>query len=265
MGNPYFQFKQFTIHHDRCAMKVTTDGCLFGAWLGEEVRMLEEKAGNRQSAAGSRNVLDLGAGSGLLSLMLAQKNPALVIDAIEVDKEAAEQAKENIETSPWKQQITIINDDAKVFRFTRKYDYIISNPPFYENELHSPDGRKNTAHHSEGLTLHEVVTIIKDNLSPGGWFFLLLPYKRNDVIKDLLLQHQLVIRKLIFVRQSLKHDYFRFMLMGEKENNRRGAETQDVKSINVTETVIDELSIVEGENKYSPAFIKLLQPYYLYL
>jgi tRNA1Val (adenine37-N6)-methyltransferase len=263
MANPYFQFKQFTIHHDRCAMKVTTDACLFGAWLSEEVGRRETGDGRTGVEVGK--VLDIGTGTGLLSLMLAQKNPGLAIDAIEVDKGAAEQAKDNVDASAWKEQIAIINKDVKDVRLDKKYDYIISNPPFYENELHSPDQRKNTAHHSGGLTLSEVVTIVKDNLAPGGCFFLLLPYKRNEAIKDLLLQHQLAIRKMIFVRQSVKHDYFRIMLMGQGDNNRGGAEAQEVKSINVMETVIDELSITDGENKYTPAFTALLQSYYLHL
>jgi tRNA1Val (adenine37-N6)-methyltransferase len=261
MANPYFQFKQFTIHHDRCAMKVTTDGCLFGAWLSEEVRSWETGDGSPVTPTGT--VLDLGTGTGLLALMLAQKNPGLLMDAIEIDKEAAQQAKENVDTSPWGDRINVINGDAKTVRFNKKYDYIISNPPFYENELHSPDQQKNTAHHSGGLTLQDVLTIIKENLAPGGCFFLLLPFKRNDAIKELLVQNELSIAKMIFVRQSVNHDYFRVMLMGKY--NRGGAEPQKLSSDDNIETVIDDLAITDERGQYTPAFTALLQSYYLYL
>src|SRR5882724_12429409 len=122
MSNHFFQFKQFTIHQDHCAMKVTTDASLFGAWAEESVRSREP---------GVRNILDIGTGTGLLSLMLAQRINA-DIDAIEIDEAAAEQAIENTEASAWKERITVINADAKNYSFPKKYDCIISNPPFYE-------------------------------------------------------------------------------------------------------------------------------------
>lgn len=255
MANPYFQFKQFTIYHDRCAMKVTTDACLFGAWVSGELAVGSRRMadGIREGNSADRRVLDLGAGTGLLSLMLAQMNTGLTIDAIEIDPEASQQAKENVERSPWKDRITVINDDARSSRFNKKYNYIISNPPFYENELHSPDQRKNTAHHSGGLGLQEVITIIKENLASDGWFFLLLPYKRTAAIKELLLQNELAVAKMIFVRQSVNHDYFRVMLMGQPGNN------------NANETIIEEISIMEKDNQYTAVFTGLLQPYYLYL
>src|SRR6187549_428936 len=102
MANSYFQFKQFTIHQDRCAMKVTTDACLFGAWVAEEVRSQE---------SGVRSSLDIGTGTGLLALMLAQKNPEANILAFEIDKDAAEQATNNIDSSLWKDQVDLLEAD----------------------------------------------------------------------------------------------------------------------------------------------------------
>jgi tRNA1Val (adenine37-N6)-methyltransferase len=225
-------------------MKVTTDACLFGAWVAEEVR----------SQGGEvRNILDVGAGTGLLSLMLAQKNPGAVVDAIEIDQAAAKQAEENIKASPWKECITVINADARSFSFSKKYYAIISNPPFYEKEIKSAAEKKNIAHHSEQFSFKELLTIIKDNITGNGVFFLLFPYKRNEEIKKLFRDYQLHISKILFVRQSVKHDFFRIMIMGKLNGNPE------------EETEIDEISIWNESEKYTPEFISLLKDYYLYL
>ena len=188
MSNSYFQFKQFIIQQDRSAMKVTTDACLFGAWAAQEVKSKNEKV---------KNILDIGAGTGLLSLMFAQKNSSAIIDTIEIDNDAYEQAKENVAASPFSDRINIINGDVKTFSFSKKYDVIISNPPFYENEIKSLNEKKNIAHHHSGLLLEELINIIKLNLAPSGDFYLLLPFKRNKEFKEILLKQDLHIKKLI--------------------------------------------------------------------
>lgn len=224
-------------------MKVTTDACLFGAWVSNEIESEKLKV---------KSVLDIGTGTGLLALMLAQKNDGVLIDAIEIDKDAAEQAKDNATSSLWKERINIIDADIKSFSFSSKYDTIISNPPFYEYELRSENEKKNVAHHSENLTLQELVNIIKNNLDQNGVFFLLLPYKRNEEIKKLFKDHQLHISKMIFVRQSVKHDYFRLFLKGDF-------------NVQEKETEFDELSIWNELKQYTPEFINLLKDYYLHL
>src|SRR5258706_1763990 len=195
LSNSYFQFKQFTIHQDQCAMKVTTDACLFGAWVAERVGRRESlvrsrepllvsresgvgsrKSGGRRREAGARNILEIGTGTGLLALMLAQKTDA-VVDTIEIDKDAFEQGKENISVSPWKDRINIYHADANKVSFRSEYDIIISNPPFYENELKSPDEKKNLAHHG-GFRLIELLEIISFNLDASGQFYILFPAKR---------------------------------------------------------------------------------------
>lgn len=244
MSNSYFQFKQFTIHQDRCAMKVTTDASLLGAWVAERVRSQEPGVGR---------ILDIGTGTGLLALICAQKNPKAIIDAIEIDQDAAEQAAENIDASPWEDRIKIINADARNFSFRHQYDIIISNPPFYENELKADDKKKNIAHHNEGLLLHELLEIIKKNLQPGGTFYLLLPYKRNEELQKLIKQHELAIKHIVFIRQSVNHDYFRIILQGK------------LKTEEVPETTIDEISICDENQLYTENFKGLLKDYYLYL
>ena len=225
-------------------MKVTTDACLFGAWAGEVIRNEKIKI---------KNCLDAGTGTGLLALMYAQKNGLTEIDAIEIDKDAAEQAIENIQASVFKNRISVMNADAKEFLFKKKYDLIISNPPFYENELKGDNSKKNMAHHNEGLLLDDLLTVIKNNLADNGVFFLLLPYKRNEEIKNLFAENNLEIQKLVLVRQSVNHSYFRIMLMGI------------IKAGEHKETEFDELSIWNDKQEYTTAFTNLLKDYYLNL
>jgi len=228
-------------------MKVTTDACLFGAWVAEEIN--NDPDSYREKI---NNCLDIGTGTGLLALMLTQKNPEIKIEAIEIDKDTAEQAKTNAGSSPWKEQIKIIQDDVKGFSFEKEFDLIISNPPFYENEIRSATDSKNVAHHSENLTLKELLVIIKNNLSKSGSFFLLLPYKRNEEIKKLFKDHELNISKILFIRQSVKHDYFRIFIKGSSNAGEK-------------ETEFNEISIGDDKQQYTNEFVELLKDYYLYL
>ena len=242
MPNPYFQFKQFTVYHDRCAMKVTTDSCLFGSWCAEEIK-------NDNYEAEKKNLLEVGAGSGLLSLMIAQKNNCR-IEALEIDADAAQQAKQNILASPWKEQIILHHNDVLSFPFSHSYDIIVSNPPFYERELVSGNKQKNTAHHAEGLTLSELVLLVKQTLSPAGNFYLLLPYKRKTEAEKLLQKENLFIKKQVLVSQSVLHAPFRLMITGGHYKT----EKDEIR-----------ISIKDANQQYTKEFIDLLQDYYLYL
>jgi len=223
-------------------MKVTTDGCLFGAWAADELNSerLEIK-----------NVLDIGTGTGLLPLMIAQKNNTINIDAIEIDEKAYQQATENILASPWKENIYTLNGDICNFSSRKKYDAIISNPPFYENELQSPDSLKNKAHHSSMLTLQQLFSITFNLLSDKGSFFFLLPYKRNEEADKLLSANNLFIREKVLVKQSQQHSYFRVLIKGSK---------QEIDSIPER-----EIAICTTPPHYSHEFISLLKDYYLHL
>ena len=241
MPNPFFQFKQFTIYHDRCAMKVTTDGCFFGAWVAEEIKKEKRKI---------KNALDIGAGTGILSLMIAQKNK-IAIDAVEIDKDASQQAKENIEASPWKNQIHIFNEDIVSFQPGKKYDCIISNPPFYENELASEKQKRNIAHHSERLTISEVLKVIKIYLIEDGIFFLMLPFKRREEIENLFCKNDLFVLSTVILSQSVKHSPFRVIVKGTTKK--------------ITSKRPDSIAIWNEHQQYTSQFIDILKDYYLYL
>lgn len=231
-------------------MKVTTDACLFGAWVAEKVRSRESEVGSQELKVG--NVLDIGTGTCLLSLMLAQKCDA-DIDAIEIDDEAAAQATENEEACSFRNRIQVINADIRDYNFEKKYDVIISNPPFYENELKSVSSKKNIAHHGDNLSLQELLTVIKQNLNPGGLFFLLLPFKRDEEIRNLVYQNEMQLKLITLVRQSVHHDFFRIMIMGTNAED------------GYTEAEFDELSIWDEHQQYTEEFVQLLKDYYLYL
>jgi tRNA1Val (adenine37-N6)-methyltransferase len=243
MPNPSFQFKQFTIHQDKCAMKVTTDSCLFGAITAAAIQDKNYPA---------RRILDIGTGTGLLSLMIAQKNNKAIIDALEIDKDACSQAMENISASPFKERINVLHKDAREFISENQYDIIICNPPFYTNELKSGDTKKDTAHHSNELELDDLLDIIKTNINPAtGRFFLLLPYKRHEEVIGLLKNKEIYLMTETFVRQSVKHDYFRIIL--------------EASFSFITEPVTKEISIKDENDKYTAEFTGLLKDYYLYL
>lgn len=198
-----------------------------------------------------KKALDIGAGTGLQTLMFAQKNEGIYIDAVEVEKEAAIQGRENLETSPWKNRTALIHINIKTFAPVHRYDVIFSNPPFYENELESPDTQKNIAHHSGGLSLDELLAAIALRLEPNGTFYILLPYKRKDEIEPLIKKRSLYIQEKVLVSQSTKHDHFRIMLKGSNQ------ESSEIKT--------SELSICDDQQQYTLAFTDLLKDYYLKL
>lgn len=238
MPNSFFQFKQFTIHQERCAMKVTTDACLFGAIVANEIKGINNSS-----------ILDIGSGTGLLSLMIAQQNNA-TIDAIEIDEAAYLQAKENFTASPSIEKLNAVHIDALHFIPNKKYDVIISNPPFFENDLRSDNEKKNAAKHDTTLTLDNLLSIANEHLTTNGIFAVLLPYHRVEGFIEAAITAGLHLTKKILAKQTPTHNYFRGILFF----SRNKMEVQQ-------ETII----IKDEQNNYTPAFTELLKEYYLHL
>lgn len=219
-------------------MKVTTDACLFGAWVSESI------SGNKAI----KNILDIGTGTGLLSLMLAQHSGAK-IEGIELQLQDYLQALENTKSSPWSAQINLIHGDVKCHGFSKSYDVIICNPPFYENDLKGTITGKNIAHHDAGLHFTDLVKIIKNQLNANGQFYLLLPEKRRTDLMSAIDDAGLFTNNLLFVHQTEKHAAFRIILSGSHRK-----------------TEIDKAKIyIKQGSVYSSEFRKLLQPFYLRL
>ena len=219
-------------------MKVTTDACLFGAWV----------AAVHPNTASAGHLLDVGTGTGLLSLMFVQQHFAIA-DAVETDAAAAAQAAYNFQASPWPQQLRVINSPVQSYKTDTQYDCIISNPPFHEKQLGTNNNGKQLAHHDSGLLLHELLEIVQLKLAPAGHFYLLLPHYRESEAVLLAARNRLYPLLTSRVKQSPAHPFFRSMLCFTKK----------------PATVFEEtITIAQGGN-YTPAFTALLQPYYLKL
>ena len=238
MANSWFRFKQFTIHQQVAAMKVTTDACLFGA-----AQPLFKHRGE------GKKILDIGAGTGLLSLMTAQLNPLAEITGIEIDAATAAEAMENVALSTFN-EVQIINANILDFQSPTLFDHIISNPPFHEAQLPSDNELKNMAHHSTALSLEHLFIIIQRLLKPEGTASVLIPHYREPEARYLALANSLFTRKVIRVRQTPDHAFFRSILF---------LSGLTANSVNI------EMSIKDEKGKYTREFTALLKPFYLYL
>lgn len=215
-------------------MKVCTDSCVLGAWTAKRLQ-------------GVNRILDIGSGTALLSLMLAQKSNSLV-DAIESDSESATQALENITASPWHHRIRLLESDIRNYTLQGAYDFIITNPPFFESDLPSPVEKKNKAKHDESLTLGELIIAIRANLKTTGAFSILLPFHRSDYFEKLATANGFFLREKLLVRQTPRHDPFRCIYLF---------------GFQIIETPVSmELIIKNEKGKYSAEFAELMGEYY---
>ncbi len=217
-------------------MKVTTDASLFGAWVAS----LQINA---------TQVLDIGAGTGLLSLMVAQKNDATV-EAVEIDRSCYEQLNENIRLSPWNNRCNAVNQDIREYESDKSFELIISNPPFFEKQLTSPSHGVNLARHEEGLSFTSLFSQAKRLLHKEGDFFVLIPSSRKDETIQLAQDVDLFPHFIVEVKQSPMHDPFRYMI---------GFNATLIK------TTSEVITIRNAKNEYSPRFTELLKDYYLFL
>lgn len=245
MANNYFQFKEFKVTQQSAAMKVTTEGCLFGAWVAAYLKAKENKKPN------PINCLDIGTGTGLLSLMVAQKNENVHIDAIEIVPATAAEAQQNVAASKWSGVIAVSTNDILVFRqyCMIKYEFIFSNPPFFENDLVSSNNNRNLAMHSASLNLEELLLTVEKLLAFDGIFALLLPSVRTKQFNEMAAKVGLNLHHQLSVKQSDKHPNFR---------------TISIYGRDKPVPQLAEMEIKIG-NQYSQAFVELLKDYYLYL
>lgn len=218
-------------------MRVTTDACLFGAWISEHFPT-------------TGKVLDMGTGTGLLMLMLAQKMHGL-IHGIEIAESACLDAGKNINDSPWKERLSLIHGDIRTHEFENKYELIVSNPPFYQGDLKRGSDDQNLAMHGTALSLRDLAIAIDRVLDINGKVALLVPPHRSEELKQMMHEHSLFEAVKLAVRHSRNHPTLRNIhIFTRQASDRLYTETLDIR---------------ETDGSYTEAFISLLKPYYLYL
>ena len=235
MGRNYFQFKQFRIEQDQCANKVSTDACVFGAWLNTFV------------IKGS--LIDIGSGSGLLSLMLGHKLD-LDITGIEIDEICFKQAKINLQNNQWKSKIQFIHTDMRNWRNQKQFDFIVSNPPFFKHSVKMLNTRRNMARQTTTLNPKDMATFMtKFSHKKSIGIFLLA---NNDIFEAYLKEFDLArfkYKEIIELKDTAKSESKRVILLVGQEPLPAIAEKT--------------LTYKLPDTSYSPSFQKLLRPYYL--
>lgn len=233
MPQPYFQFKQFTVWHDKCAMKVGTDGVLLGAWTPVD---------------SAKRILDVGTGTGLVALMLAQRAAKASIIALEIDRDAAIQAQENVERSPWKERIEVMQADFNDYHSSLKYDLIVSNPPYFVDSLESPDRKRTCARHNGNLTYEELLKGAAALLSAQGIFTLVIPAEAAGCVTELAARQALYPSRQLWVITKVNDQPKRTLISFTFE-----------KQECHTEYLLTEIA----RHQYSGEYIRLTKDFYL--
>lgn len=232
-GRP-FRFKQFEIHQDRCAMKIGTDGVMLGGWVDVE---------------GAQTALDIGAGTGLISLMIAQRSPYLQITAVEIDVAAASQAQENVEASIFKDRINVIQTSIQELDHSEKFDLVVSNPPFFNADTKSPVTTRNLARHDSSLSLHELMAAAHQYLTEKGKVAVVWPREREVELDEVAEQFGFYPSKVLEVYPTPEKECRRVLKLFRRDK---------------TATITKKIVIEEfGRHGYSKPFIELLKDFYL--
>ena len=231
-----FKFKEFTVNHDRCAMKIGTDSVLLGAWTSVKNSPF--------------SVLDIGAGTGILSLMLAQRSDAQHIEAIEIDDSAYEQCAENFENSPWGDRLFCYH--ASLLEYIEevddKYDIIISNPPFYSEDYKTKNDSRDLARFSDAMPFKHLIHAAALLLSKNGLFSVVIPQKEEQQFINLASKVNLFPKRILHVKGNSKTEIKRSLIEFSFQKD-------------TTET--SELIIENGRHNYTKDYISLTKDFYL--
>lgn len=239
MATPDFRFKQFTIRHDRSAMKVGTDGVLLGAWAGS----------NFNTISTPFRILDVGTGTGLIALMMAQRFPAANIVGIDIDEASLEQAKENVESTPFKTRISIEKQDfSDINSFSRQFDLIVSNPPFYTEDTLGGNQARDKARHTTSLPFEILVENATKLLTEEGLFSVIIPHQSAADFISICVANRLYLTRRLNIRSTERKSFNRVLL--EFSTKMQPSET-------------NTLTLYDANNNRSPEYAQLTQDFYL--
>ncbi|EDP71207.1 putative RNA methyltransferase [Flavobacteriales bacterium ALC-1] len=234
--NTPFKFKQFAVNQDKCAMKIGTDSVLLGAWTSVKENPF--------------SILDLGAGTGILSLMLAQRSSAQNIEAIEIDADAYEQCSENFENSPWADRLFCYH--ASLLEFVKevedKFDLIICNPPFYSEDYKTDNKARDLARFNDAMPFEHLIYATLNLLSDDGIFSVVIPYKEEEKLIELASKVGLHPNHILRVKGNPDSEIKRSLLEF---------------SFNKTRTDVSELIIETARHQYTEDYINLTKDFYL--
>lgn len=238
MPNPFFQFKQFVVFHDKCAMKVGTDGVLVGAWAQVD---------------GAARILDIGTGSGLIALMLAQRNPQAFVVAVDIDEAAVEQVRENVARSPWADRMDVTRLDIRQApeEWKGRFDAIVSNPPYFVESVKCPQAQRNTARHTDALDFKALLAKVAFLLSDEGCFSVILPAQAASDFVALALKEGLSLSRQTWVHSRAELPPKRVLMAFVKSS--------------CLQTEIRHLAIETTHHVYTSEFKELVKSFYLAL
>ena len=232
-----FQFKQFAIEQDRCAMKIGTDGVLLGAWAPIDNHPF--------------SILDIGTGTGIIALMLAQRSPAQQIDALEIDEAAYEQATDNFENSPWNDRLFCFHAglDEFIEEPEDEYDLIVSNPPFYSEDYKTENESRDLARFQDAMPFEQLLEAADLLLSENGIFAVIIPFKEEENFMALANEFELYPLKITRIKGTPTTEIKRSLLALSRNKT--------------TDLAIDELVIETARHVYTPEYIELTKDFYL--
>lgn len=232
-----FSFKQFSVEQDRTAMKIGTDGVLLGAWTPIENNPF--------------SILDIGTGTGIIALMLAQRSGAEQIDALEIDEDAYEQATDNFENSPWNDRLFCFHAalDEFVEEPEDEYDLIVSNPPFYSEDYKSDNGQRDLARFQDAMPFEDLIEAAALLLSENGIFSVIISFKEEEKFLALTNEYELYPIKITRVKGTPTSKIKRSLLAFSRNE--------------MTDFPVDELIIETERHIYTPEYIALTKDFYL--
>jgi tRNA1Val (adenine37-N6)-methyltransferase len=234
-----FQFKKFAVEQDRTAMKVGTDGVLLGAWT--------------PISNNPFSILDIGTGTGIIALMLAQRSAAEQIDALEIDENAYEQATDNFENSPWSDRLFCFHAglDEFIEEPEDEYDLIVSNPPFYAEDYKTDNNQRDLARFQDAMPFEDLMEAATLLLSENGIFSVIIPFKEEERFIDLAETHEIYPFKLTRVKGNQNTEIKRSLIAFSR--------------IKRQEIIIDELVIENARHQYTDEYTTLTKDFYLKL